>query len=120
MVGFSNKKEFQRSERLSEVIQMELAQLIAREISDPRLKDVTISAVKVTPDLGHSKVYFSMLHPDEKQVQAALDAFKSATGFIRKYIAKNTKLRKTPSFTFYYDDTDDYGRRVTSLIDSIQ
>ena len=113
-------KEFQRNERLAELIQMTLAQLLSREMEDPRLKSVTISAVKVTADLGHARVYFSMLHPDPQQIDDASIAFKSAAGFIRNYVAKSTKLRKTPSFTFYYDDTDDYGRRVTSLIDSIQ
>lgn len=113
-------KEFQRSERLSEMIQMELARLLSREVEDPRLKNVTISAVKVTADLGYARVYFSMLHPNNEHIDHALHAFKSASGFIRKSIAKNIKLRKTPSFTFYYDDTDDYGRRVTKLIDNIK
>jgi len=110
-------KEFKRADRVAEVFQMELALLLQRDVADPRLKNVHISVVKVTDDLGLAKVYFTLLDPSEENIRFALKGLKSAVGFFRSHLAKVIKARKVPCLVFYYDDHPDRATRMTQLIE---
>jgi len=111
-------KEYQRSDRLAELIQTELAMLLNRNIADPRLRGLSITAVKVSPDLGHARVHFSMLNPDKTKIKQAEQAFRKAQGFIRKHIAQAIELRLVPTFSFYFDELADKSLRLLSIIDA--
>jgi ribosome-binding factor A len=107
--------EFKRSDRVAEMLQRLLSQIIQQEIKDPRLPTfVTISAVKMSPDLGHAKVYFTVLNSDEKLTAQILNA---ASSYLRSAVARSTKLRIVPQLHFVYDESIEYGRRLSKLID---
>ena len=109
-------KEFSRSRRVGEQIQRELAELVQRELKDPRLGMVTISAVEVTKDLSVAKVFFTVLNPghDVKETQQGLT---HAGGFLRRELAHRMKLRVVPELRFFYDSSIENGSRLSALID---
>jgi ribosome-binding factor A len=109
-------REFSRSRRVGEQIQRELAELVQRELKDPRLGMVTISAVEVTRDLSVAKVYFTVLDP-EHDTQQTLQGLSHAGGFLRRELAHRMKLRVVPELRFYYDSSIENGSRLSALID---
>ncbi len=112
-------KEFSRSQRVSQAMQRELAQLIQQHVKDPRLpKFVTVSTVKVSPDFSYAKVYITVLG-DETECRLALDILNHAAGFLRTQIGRAIKLRVTPQLKFVYDNTVAYGCHLSKLIDDV-
>jgi len=111
--------EYQRSERIGDLLVEIISDLLRREIRDPRLGTITITAAKVTKDLRHAKVYFNLLAGavDRKEVLAGL---KSATGFLRSKIAKELKLRFVPTLEFLYDETEDAAQHIEDLLKQVK
>ncbi len=108
---------FKRTDRIAEMIQRKLAQIIPLEIKDPRLKGfVTISAVKVSADLGHAKVYFTAFNEDKQLVTNILNA---AASYLRTALARSITLRTVPQLHFVYDESIEYGERLSRLIDKV-
>ena len=108
---------FKRTDRIAEMIQRKLAQIIPQEVRDPRLKGfVTISAVKVAADLGHAKVYFTILDEDKELAATILN---SAASYLRSALARSITLRTVPQLHFIYDESIEYGERLSRLIDKV-
>lgn len=106
-----------RALKISEQIQRELAQMLALEVRDPRVKGVTITQVEVTPDLSHAKVLY--VHPRGFEGEKEADAgFFSVNGFLRHGIAERLSIFKAPSLRFAYDRTFEEGTRLSALIDA--
>lgn len=108
-------KSFSRSERVSEQIRRVLADLIGTELKDPRVGMVSITAVEVTPDYSHAKVYFSTLagHEGAPVVMAGLD---KAAGFLRRELGKRITLHTLPQLHFVFDESLERGADLTRLI----
>lgn len=107
--------KFKRTDRIAEMIQRKLSQIIPQEVKDPRLKGmVTISAVKVAADLGHAKIYFTVFNEDKVLVASILNA---AAAYLRSALARSITLRTVPQLHFVYDESIEYGERLTRLID---
>ena len=108
---------FKRTDRIAEMMQRKLAQIIQQELKDPRLPGfVTISAVKVTKDLGHAKIYFTVFNGDPVETEATLSA---ASGYLRSLLAKTITLRTVPQLHFIHDKSIEYGSRLSRLIDEV-
>lgn len=115
--------DYSRSRRVGELIQRELATLLTREVKDPRLSFVSITAVDVTRDMGLAKVFYTIidLNPEDtkhyehkEQVKQALN---KASGFLRYELGKRIQLRVVPSLDFRYDESVLRGVQLTRLID---
>jgi ribosome-binding factor A len=103
-----------RTQRVAELIQRRLAQVIQRECKDPRLPAwITISAVEVSPDFSFAKVYFTVLNADPLETLTALNAVSS---FLRAQLAKSLTIRIVPQLQFAYDESLEYGRKMQSII----
>lgn len=102
-----------RGYRVADQIQRELAGLIARELKDPRLGMVTISAVEVTPDYAHAKVFFSVLTGDAQDSGAALN---NAAGFLRNALFKRLHIHTVPTLHFVVDRTPERAADLNALI----
>jgi len=111
-------KEFNRTERVAELLQMELATLLQQDIHDPRLAQLTVLEVRVTRDLAHAKVFVSFFDHQKAKEAEALKALKKACGFLRSQLAQRVKLRLVPALQFVFDDTYNRGQRLTDLIES--
>ncbi len=104
-----------RPQRLGDQIQRELGDLV-RELRDPRVGMITITAVDVSPDFSHAKVLFTLFEKDK--LPATLDGLKRSAGFLRSQLAKRLKLYTTPGLRFEYDESVERGDRLSRLIDS--
>ncbi|MCH4247691.1 ribosome-binding factor A [Acinetobacter populi] len=113
----------QRLKRMADSVQRELSELIRLELKDPRLGGlVTISGVKVSPDLGYAEVYVTVMgrELDDDQTEQAhketLDVLNKASGFLRQELSRRIKTRITPRLRFHYDKTNAYGNYMFGLI----
>lgn len=110
-------KEFSRSRRVEEQLKRLLAELVRREIKDPRVGLVTITAVEVSRDLTHAKVFFTPF-AGQGDAEVALEALRHASGFLRHELRSQLRLRVTPELDFKIDESIDRGARLSSLISS--
>jgi len=104
----------QRNRRVAEQILHELAAIHMREMKDPRVAGVTFTAVDVTTDLEHAKVWFTVYGADH---EAARKGLGSAAGFLRSELAQRMSLRTVPKLTFVYDASVERGAHLSELID---
>jgi len=109
--------DYKRSERVSELVQRKLAEIIQLEVKDPRLpRFVTVSHVSVTDDMAIAKVYVTVLG-DKEQALQAVDVLNNAASYLRTALARTIKLRIVPKLSFHFDETLEYGNRLSRLID---
>lgn len=104
-----------RPTRVAELLQAEIADLLLRQIKDPRLSMATISRVDVSPDLREARVYVSRVG-DESEQKKTMEGFTRAVGFIRNRLGRRVKLRHTPSLTFILDTAIADGVRISRLL----
>jgi ribosome-binding factor A len=105
-----------RQRKIEAQLQRVLAELIAREVKDPRVGNVTITGVSLAADMGAAKIYFTPFastHPPE-QVRSGL---AHAAGFLRGEAGRRLALRHAPRLDFVFDDTAEKAARLTGLID---
>jgi ribosome-binding factor A len=95
-----------------------LAMLLQKEMSDPRLSGVTITEVKMSPDIKNAKIYFTC-QGGEKSKEAVVAGFGSAKGYLKRTLAKQLGLRYMPELKFFYDESFDYGERIEKVLKSI-
>lgn len=104
-----------RTDRVGEAIQALVAGLLVREIKDPRVGLVTITGVRVSPDLRHARIYFSTLGDDEQRLRS-LRGLRSAAGFVRGQIARQLNLRVAPEIAFEFDPSLEEAERLSRLL----
>lgn len=102
-----------RSFKVSDQIQRDLSELIARELKDPRVGMITLQGVEVTPDYAHAKVFFSILTGDPDQTQEGLN---QAAGFLRAGLFKRLHIHTVPTLHFVYDRTTERASDMNALI----
>jgi ribosome-binding factor A len=107
-----------RAIRIAELIQAEIANLLLRELKDPRLHMTTISHVEVSADLRYASVHVSRIGSAAEQ-QAAMAGFSHATGFIRNQLGKRLKLRYIPHLEFKLDTAIAYGVRISHILNTL-
>ena len=111
-------KNNNRQGRIDEEFRKELSQLISFELKEPSVTGmVSVTKVKVTPDLKYAKVSVSILN--SKNVKETLAGLKKSSGFLRSELAKRINLRNTPEITFILDDSIEYGVNMSKKIDEL-
>ena len=99
---------------------MELSEIIEREIQDPRIGLATVTAVKVSPDLSHARVFVSVLG-DAGQRKKTILGLNSAANYARRSLSQRLHhLRRIPELTFAYDESIETGSRIEELLDQIK
>jgi len=116
-------REFSRTQRIADQIQRLIAQLISRELKDPRVGMVTINGVGVSKDLGYADIYFTLLTLDDlsgqsDQVKQTEEVLNHAAGFLRRELGRQMTVRIVPHLRFHYDQSVLYGSKLSSLIDN--
>ena len=102
-----------RAFKVADQIQRDLADLIARELKDPRVGMVTLQGIEVTPDYAHAKVFFSLLKGDPVETQAGLN---QAAGFLRAGLFKRLHIHTVPTLHFLFDRTTERAADMNALI----
>lgn len=110
-------KDFSRTVRVADLIQRELAQIIQREMADKKIGMVTVSAVRLSKDYKHAKVYVTVLQSGDKKITDTLLVLNDAAPFLRGVLAHTINLRTTPQLRFVYDQSIEYGVKLSAKID---
>ncbi len=105
-----------RMRRINEVLREVVGAAIGSELSDPRIGFVTVTSVETSPDLRTAKVYVSVLGSDAER-EASLAALRSSRGVIQSKIAAETRMKRTPTLSFHYDETVERGVRISQLLE---
>jgi ribosome-binding factor A len=105
----------ERLRRVDEAMREVLSDAVTKEIKDPRVGFVTVTAVDTASDLRHAKVYISVLGDDGVR-QRSLDGLRSAHGFLQRRVADELRIKHTPTLEFLYDDSLDRGLRIEALL----
>ena len=108
-------KDYPRSDRISQQIKKELANLLQTEIKDPALRMLTILDVEVSPCLKHAKIFFISSEYDDQIVKG----INRSIPFFRAQLAKRMTTRGIPKLHFYYDKTIDESTKISELLDSV-
>jgi ribosome-binding factor A len=106
-----------RMRRINEVLREVVGAAIASDLSDPRIGFVTVTSVETSPDLRTARVFVSVLGtPGERE--ATLAGLRSSHGVIQSRIARETRMKRTPTLSFHYDETVERGARIARLLDA--
>jgi ribosome-binding factor A len=105
-----------RMRRINEVLREVIGAAIATDLGDPRIGFVTVTSVETSPDLRSAKVHVSVLG-SESEREAALAGLRSSHGVLQAKIAAETRMKRTPTLSFHYDDTVEKGMRISQLLD---
>lgn len=107
-----------RLNRINEELKREISNIINYEVSNSNVTGmISVTSVKISPDLRYARVYVSMLN--SKSVKNTLAALKSSSGFIRSRIAEKINLRVTPELIFELDDSMQYGEKIDTILKDI-
>ena len=110
-------RNYKRTDRVADQIQRELAQLIAHQVKDPRVGMVTITGVDVTREFDHAKIHITVMGADEEAIKETLTGLRAAAGFLRRELGRAIRIRTIPQLHFMYDESIEYGVRLSSLIE---
>jgi ribosome-binding factor A len=102
---------------VNEQIRRDLAELIPREVKDPRVGMVTVMSVEVTPDYAHAKVYVSSLLDGTVAKAASVSALNEASGYLHHLLFKRLRLHTVPQLKFVLDESGVRGMDMSLLID---
>ena len=108
-----------RPERVGEAIRDELSKLIARDLRDPGVGFITLTTVKVAPDLQLARVYYTSMG-DEKSRRDTARALERALPFLRRQIAQRLRLRRAPELQFFYDESIAHQDRVEQILQDLK
>jgi ribosome-binding factor A len=103
--------------RINEMLREVVGTAISADLSDPRIGFVTVTSVETSPDLRSARVYVSVLGSEEER-DATLAGLQSSHGVIQSRIAAETRMKRTPTLSFQYDETIERGIRISKLLDS--
>lgn len=108
-----------RPERMGHEIRIVLAELISRQLKDPRIGFVTVTRVELTPDLHHARIYVSVLGSQEEQ-ESSIEGLASAAGYLRREIVHRLDLRRAPELSFILDHGAEAAERIEMLLQQLQ
>ncbi len=110
-------REYERTQRVADYLQRELAELIQHELRDPRLGMVSITGVEVSRDLAHARVYYTVMGADSgEEARECTDVLNRAAGFLRSQLSRDSTMRSVPQLKFCFDSSVGRGRQMEDLI----
>jgi len=109
---------YKRSQRVSDLLREEIADIITYRLKDPRIGFITVTGVDVTDDIKIARVYVTILKDEEKK--PTLEALNSAKSFIRTELSKRLRMKFIPSIEFKLDTSIEYGSRIDKLLKEIR
>jgi len=106
---------FSRTARVSSQVQRVVARIIAGEVKDPRVGGVNVTEVEISPDLREAKIY--VVAPSDPSERAGImEGLTKASGFIRRQLGREVRMRGTPNLTFRWDESIEYGARIEARL----
>ena len=111
------RRGYSRTERVRQQILRELADLVRTDLKDPRISWVTLTAVDVTRDYGHAKVYYTVLETEKRELTQ--EVLEHAAGHLRSELGRRIKLFSIPQLHFVYDESVERGMSMSQLLDKV-
>lgn len=108
-----------RSERVADLIQKEISQMLVSTLKDPRIGFVTITRVAVTEDCRSAKIYFSVAGTISER-EKSVEGLNSARGYVRKELGRRMRLKHTPDIIFQFDPSIEYAIHIAEVIDRLK
>ena len=108
-----------RAARVGDQIRAELAALLAREVHDPGIGFLTITRVKVSPDLQQARVYYTTIGDDKARRESAR-ALDRATPFLRRQVGQRLRLKRVPELAFSFDEAIAQGDRIEQILQELE
>lgn len=109
---------YKRSQRVSDLLREEIAEIIMRRIKDPCLGFITVTGVDITEDLKIARVFISVLKDEDRE--SSLEILNSARHFVRSEVAKRIRMKVIPTIEFRIDESIEYGARIDKLLKEIK
>ena len=111
-------REFKRADRVADALQRSIADILRRDLRDPRIGMPNINAVHVPNDLTSAKVFVTFIGLDDQdEIDEAISVLNDAAGYIRTLVAKDVKMRIAPRIFFVFDKVAVEGQKLSNLID---
>ena len=104
-----------RMRRVNEAVREVVSARLAEGLRDPRIGFVTVTSVETSPDLRHARVYVSVLG-DAEQREATMAGLESAHGVLQLAVARELRMKHTPTLEFLFDESIERGMRITELL----
>ncbi|HID07255.1 MAG TPA: 30S ribosome-binding factor RbfA [Armatimonadetes bacterium] len=105
-------------DRVNELLRETISEIILMELRDPRVNFVTITEARVSPDLRHCRVYYTV-YGDEQARKRAQEGLEHAANFIRQEVNRRVRLKFIPELHFEFDERIERGMHVIELLDEI-
>jgi ribosome-binding factor A len=107
-----------RTDRVGDLLRAELAELLAREVNDPRARGAVVTSVDPSPDLKSAEILVSVMGTEEER-EAAVEALRGAAGFLRSRLARKVRLKNIPELRFQLDRGAEHSQRISDLLESL-
>lgn len=107
--------EGKRSDKVADLIQKEISQMLMRNLKDPRIGFVTITKVAVSEDCRMAKIYFSVTGSSDER-ERSTEGLNSAKGYVRKELGRRIRMKYTPEITFQFDPSIEYAIHIGEVI----
>lgn len=114
------RQGFKRTERVNDQIRMEIADILALKVKDPRIGFVTVTSVDITADLRLARVYVTFLESGETAEKKGLEGLRKAAPFIRGELGRRVRIRYTPELVFIVDHSIEEAERVVKILDELR
>ena len=111
---------YQRTDRVADLVRRDIAEILLREVKDPRVRFVTITDVRLSKDLRNARVFFTTLLQEGQLLEDVQEGLQHAAGFVQRKVGGRLQLRCTPHITFAYDSSFENGARMDKILSGIQ
>jgi ribosome-binding factor A len=117
-IPMTSSSNYKRADRVGDLIRTEISRILLRDVRDPRVRNLTITGVKMSSDLRTARIYFVPLGDGVSSDEVA-EGLKRASNYLRRELAKTIRLRYVPEMIFTYDGSFEYGDRIDRLLASL-
>ena len=111
--------DFKRADRVADLVKQQIAEILRREVHDPRIANITVTDVRLTDDLRSARIYVVELGKDRMSDDVG-QGLSKARGFVRRELGKRLQLRYVPELSFFYDSSFEYGSKIDRLLKEIR
>ena len=109
-----------RAQKVSDFLRKEISLLISAEINDPRLKNINITAVKVSSDIGQATVFYTIIGQNDSGKDITPKILEKLSGMLRSRLSKIMKIRRVPKLSFRFDESIEYSSNIEELLNKIR
>ena len=109
-----------RAQKVSDFLRKEISLLISSEINDPRLKNINITAVKVSSDIGQATVFYTIIGQNNAGDDVTPKILEKLSGMLRSRLSKIMQIRRVPKLNFRFDESIEYSSNIEELLNKIK